>query len=225
MSRVHDMGGRYGDGAVLPEAEDAPVFETDWHARALAVTLACGSLGQWNIDVSRHARERLAPKDYSRFSYYEKWIAALADLLVETGAVTAEELAAGQGTGAGPLAQRALMRDAVAGVLARGGPADRPSNVPQLFDEGDRVRTRRAGNLLVDGGHTRLPSYAALSEGRIVRCHGAHVLPDSNAHRMGEAPEPLYAVAFAAGDLWTNPEHPGDEVILDLWQSYLEPVL
>ncbi|MEO0916294.1 MAG: nitrile hydratase subunit beta, partial [Pseudomonadota bacterium] len=49
MSRVHDMGGRYGDGAVLPEAEDAPVFETDWHARALAVTLACGSLGQWNI--------------------------------------------------------------------------------------------------------------------------------------------------------------------------------
>ena len=37
MSRVHDMGGRFGDGAVLPEAEDER-FHADWHARALAVT-------------------------------------------------------------------------------------------------------------------------------------------------------------------------------------------
>ena len=73
MTRVHDMGGRFGDGPINPEAEDAPVFAEDWHARALAVTLASGFLGQWNIDISRHARERLSPKDYSRFSYFEKW--------------------------------------------------------------------------------------------------------------------------------------------------------
>jgi nitrile hydratase len=40
---------------------------------------------------------------------------------------------------------------------------------------------------------------------------------------LGEAPEPLYSVGFHARDLWDNAEHPEDEVVLDLWQSYLEP--
>ena len=75
MTRPHDMGGRFGDGPVVPEPE-RPVFHADWHKRALAVTLACGAFGKWNLDISRHARERLAPTDYARFSYYEKWIAA-----------------------------------------------------------------------------------------------------------------------------------------------------
>ncbi|NQY61871.1 SH3-like domain-containing protein, partial [Cognatishimia sp.] len=50
-----------------------------------------------------------------------------------------------------------------------------------------------------------------------------HILPDSSAHGLGEAPEPLYAVAVKATELWEHPESPNDEVILDLWQSYLEP--
>ena len=91
MTRPHDMGGRFGDGPVLPEPETL-IFAEDWHARALAITLAAGALGQWNIDTSRHARESLRPKDYARFSYYEKWMAALADLLVKKGVVTCEEL-------------------------------------------------------------------------------------------------------------------------------------
>ena len=233
MTRVHDMGGRFGDGRVRPEGEGEPVFHHDWHARALALTLASAGLGQWNIDVSRHARERLAPADYARFSYYEKWIAALADLLVETGVLGADDLAAGGDGAQGPrgasgaehpLAARRLTAEAVPGVLARGGPADRESPVAPLFAPGQSVRTRRpAANRLVAGGHTRLPAYAAGIEGRILRCHGAHVLPDSNAHALGEAPEPLYCVAFAAGDLWAQAESPRDEVMLDLWQSYLEP--
>ena len=62
MTRVHDIGGRFGDGPINPEAEDAPVFAEDWHARALAVTLASGFLGQWNIDVSRHAQGTVVAK-------------------------------------------------------------------------------------------------------------------------------------------------------------------
>jgi nitrile hydratase len=89
MSRVHDMGGRFGDGAVTPEDEDVK-FHADWHPRALAVTLASGSLGQWTLDESRHARETVAPKEYARFSYYEKWMAGLANLLVRKGVVTPE---------------------------------------------------------------------------------------------------------------------------------------
>lgn len=222
MTRPHDMGGRFGDGPVVPEPA-GEVFHADWHARALAVTLACGAFGKWNIDISRHAREKLAPQDYARFHYYEKWISALADLLVEKGLVNADELA-----GAAPtlseLADKALKAEAVAAVLAAGGPADRPSGIAQTFEPGDTVQTLRpAANRRVNGGHTRLPTYAAGAKGRVLRCHGTHVLPDTNAHGLGECPEPLYAVAFPASELWAAPEHPGDEVVLDLWQSYLAP--
>lgn len=223
MSRVHDMGGRFGDGPVVPEAEDV-VFHADWHPRALALTLAAGSLGKWNIDVSRHARECLAPKDYMAFSYYEKWMSGLAALLVETGVLSRDELAGKSAGQISNLATKKLTADQVAQVLARGGPADRESSVAPLFDVGDAVVTRRiAENILVGGGHTRLPSYAAGARGHILRYHGTHVLPDSSAHGLGEAPEPLYAVVFPAAQLWQHPEHPGDDVVLDLWQSYLEP--
>ena len=223
LTRVHDMGGRFGDGPVRPEAQGIPQLSEDWQARALALTLASGALGRWNIDMSRRAREQLAPPDYARFSYFEKWTAALADLLVETGALSREELAAGDTT-ARPMADKTLRAEQVAGVLARGGPADRDTGPAPRFAPGDVVRTLRpAGNRLVEGGHTRLPAYAAGAQGRVLRRHGSHVLPDANAHGLGEAPEPLYALAFPASELWTAPEHPRDEVILDLWQSYLEP--
>ena len=187
MSRVHDMGGRFGDGPVVPEPQDALVFDESWHGRALAVTLACGALGRWNLDISRHAQE-LAGGVVSRSN----------------------------------LAERVLRTDAVAGVLAKGGPADRPGPAP-AFAVGQRVRTRHpARNVFVPGGHTRLPGYAAGVEGTVLRCHGAHVLPDSHAHDLGEQPEPLYTVVFDAGALWGAPERAGDEVTCDLWQSYLE---
>ncbi len=224
MTRVHDMGGRFGDGEIRPEAEGAPVFAEDWHGRALAVTLAAGFLGQWNIDISRHARERLSPKDYTRFSYYEKWLSGLADLLVEQGVLSLDDLRGAGDDAPHPLTDKTLKAEAVAAALAKGGPADRPSNVAARFTIGQQVVTARpAANRLVDGGHTRLPVYAAGARGHILRLHGTHVLPDANAHRLGEAPEPLYAVVFPASELWAAPEHPDDEVVLDLWQSYLEP--
>ncbi|WP_299623938.1 nitrile hydratase subunit beta [uncultured Tateyamaria sp.] len=223
MTRLHDMGGRFGDGPVVPEAEHVK-FHADWHPRALALTLASGSLGLWNIDVSRHARECLSPADYGRFSYYEKWISALADLLVEKGALSREELAKGKALGASDLTHKKLKAESVADVLAKGGPADRPSNVAPLFKPGDTVAARAfPENMIVTGGHTRLPSYAAGATGQILRLHGSHVLPDSSAHGLGEAPEPLYAVAFKAAALWAHAEHPDDEVIVDMWQSYLAP--
>jgi nitrile hydratase len=222
MSRVHDMGGRYGDGAIDPNESDE-VFPYVWHGRALALTLAAGGLGQWNLDISRHARECLSPKDYTRFGYYEKWIAGLTDLLVNTGVITQEELRTQTPTPNSPLQKRKMQAEYVAKILASGGPSDRVSDTAALFHVGDSVTTRAAGNTLVDGGHTRLPSYARGKTGWIIACHGSHVFPDSNAHRLGEAPEPLYSVGFHAREMWDNPEHPEDEIVLDLWQSYLDP--
>lgn len=222
MTRVHDMGGRWGDGAVVPEPQGTVPVGADWQRKALALTLAAGGLGQWSIDTSRHARESLAPKDYMRFSYYEKWIAALADLLVARGLVSEAELSSGKAAPAPPH-PRLFRAAAVGPALARGTPYARPGAAP-AFAAGDRVRTRLPSrNSHVPGGHTRLPAYAAGHVGQIELVQGPHVFPDTNAHGLGERPEPLYTVAFSAEDLWGEAETQDDEVTLDLWESYLEP--
>ena len=119
MSRVHDMGGRFGDGAIDPTEPDE-VFPQDWHGRALALTLAAGGLGQWNLDISRHARECLSPQDYARFGYYEKWIAGLTDLLVDNGVVTQEELSTLIPAPNSRLQDRKMLAEYVAKTLASG---------------------------------------------------------------------------------------------------------
>jgi len=224
MSRLHDMGGRLGDGPVQPDPERAPVFDKPWHARALALTLAAGGLGQWPLDRMRHQRECLSPQDYMRFSYYEKWLSGLADILVGTGVVSVEELKAGCALSSSPaLKPRKLKPDQLQKVLSSGGPSLRETDAPSRFAAGDRVNVRqRAENALVPQGHSRLPAYIQGAEGRVLCDHGAHVLPDSNAHGLGEAPEPLYSVVFRHGDVWAASAHPHDELVLDMWQSYLE---
>lgn len=224
MSRLHDMGARFGDGPVRPDFGHEPVFKEEWHGRALAVTLAAGALGQWNLDVSRHARECLSPIEYGSFSYYEKWISALADLLEAQGVVSRQDMCEATDS-PHPLAYRALRAENVAAVLAAGGPTERQVATIPKYHVGAAVRTRRAENSFVSGGHTRLPRYAERTQGTIIAHRGAHVLPDSNAHGLGEAPEHLYSVAFRASDLFEHPEHPEDEVILDLWESYLMEAL
>ena len=65
MSGGHDLGGQQGLGPIKPEPEaQEPVFHEEWERRVFALTMAAGMLGRWNIDQSRHARERQHPADY-----------------------------------------------------------------------------------------------------------------------------------------------------------------
>ena len=86
MNGAQDLGGMMGFGPVSPEP-DEPAFHAEWEKRALAVTLACGGLGEWNIDMSRHARETLPPPEYLTSSYYEIWTKGLLKLLAARGLV------------------------------------------------------------------------------------------------------------------------------------------
>ena len=95
MSRLHDMGGRFGDGPIPVPRNNKnevinfePTFKHNWQAKAWAITLAAGALGEWNLDISRHYRECLPPKDYINFSYYEKWLAALTNLLIDKNLIS-----------------------------------------------------------------------------------------------------------------------------------------
>lgn len=216
MNGAQDLGGMMGFGPVRPEPE-AVRFHAGWEKRALAVTLAAGALGQWNIDASRHARESLPPGEYLTSGYYEIWIKGLEKLLLERGLVTAEELRDGRMREAGP-ALPPLRAEAVGPVLARGSPYDRPATAPPRFTAGDAVRTRNVN----PAGHTRLPRYARGRSGVIERVHGVFVFPDSHAHGQGEAPQWLYTVRFTAAELWGEDADPMLTVSVDAWESYLE---
>ena len=223
MPGVHDMGGRPCSHTIDADCSEQVIFEEPWHARALAVTLLAGFHGKWNIDASRHSRETLPEAEYRSFSYYEVWLAALTNLLVRHGLVEADELANPEQSPEAPLSARAVPADEVEFILERGSPTSRELANKARYKAGDQVRTiQPAGNKLAAGGHSRLPAYAEGKPGTVCRSYGPHVLPDSNAHFMGEAPEHLYSVSFRAADLWPEADEGGsDEVALDLWESYL----
>lgn len=211
-----DLGGRDGFGPVTPEPE-GELWHEAWEPRALALTLAMGATGSWNIDQSRSARETLP--DYPQLSYYRIWLAALQRLMVERGMVTDEEIAEARvHVEPKPLA-RVLTAGNVPAVLAKGSATERPATTPARFAIGDRVRTRSG---CVDH-HTRLPGYARGRVGTVERVHGTHVFADANAQGLGERPQWLYTVAFTGRELWGDDAQAGLRVSIDAWDDYLEP--
>jgi nitrile hydratase len=221
MNGVHDMGGMQGFGPVIPET-DEPLFHADWERRALALTLAMGATGQWNIDLSRSARESLPPATYLGSSYYAIWLRAMEQLMRERGLADADELQDGQmRTPAKPVA-RVLQAGDVDASLARGTPTSRPSAAPARFAVGQRVRARN----MHPQGHTRLPRYVRGHTGTISLVHGAHVFADAHVSRLvppfEEQAQCLYTVVFAAQDLWGPEADATVQVSVDAWESYLE---
>lgn len=219
MNGAQDLGGMMGFGPVVPEANEPP-FHGDWEKRALAITLACGALGQWTLDESRHARETIPPALYLSKTYFDIWITALEKLLVHHGFVTGEELRKGEAlTAAPPSRNPPLTVDRVAATLAKGAPTERMITEPPRFQIGDKVTTK----IMHPTHHTRLPRYARGKSGIIRSWHGAHVFPDTHAHGQGEHPCHCYGIEFSARELWGPDGDPTASVMIDCWELYLEP--
>jgi nitrile hydratase beta subunit len=212
-----DLGGQDGYGAVHPEPE-GELFHAAWEPRVLALALAMGATGLWNIDASRAARETLA--DYRKLSYYQIWLAGLEQLLLQSGAVRADEIAQGRSLQAALPTPSALRADQVAAVLARGAPTARPPHGAARYAPGQWVRTAAAA----PQHHTRLPGYARGKRGMIERVHGAHIFADAHARGLGEQPQWLYTVVFDEAELWgANAPRQQSTVSVDAWEPYLEP--
>jgi hypothetical protein len=78
--RRHERRARHGRPAGLrPGAAraDEPLFHAAWERRALALTLAMGATGQWNIDLSARRANRCRRRSTWASSYYEIWIRGL----------------------------------------------------------------------------------------------------------------------------------------------------
>jgi nitrile hydratase subunit beta len=216
MNGAQDLGGMQSFGPIRPEA-DALIFHADWERHALAITLAMGAAGKWNIDMSRAARESLPPAQYLASSYFEIWFEGLKKLLLDTGLVTAEEIASGVSSSAGMPVPRVLMASEVAAALRRGSPVDRPALTEARFKVDDEVLTRQ----LNPSTHTRLPRYCRGRRGRVIAVHGPHVFPDTNAIGLGEQPQWLYTVRFDASELWGK-DTTAASVCVDCWEPYLD---
>jgi nitrile hydratase subunit beta len=220
MNGGHDIGGMHGFGPIHPELEaEEEVFHAEWERRVFGLRLAVGALGKFNIDMARYARERQHPADYLRHAYYENWLAGLEKLLVETGLVTAEELATGKAVGVADedIRKRVRKAEQVPVALAKGSPANMPLDVPPRFKSGDRVRAVNRHPT----GHTREPRYVRGCVGVIHTHHGAHVFPERSAEGVREG-QHLYCVRFETSALWGESDSTKSAVYVDLWEAYLE---
>ena len=221
MNGAHDMGGMHGFGPVVRE-ENEPLFHAAWEARVLAIRdVVRKQQGYYTIDASRYGIERMAPAEYLRASYYERWLATVEDNLAQLGLLTGEELAA----------RIAFLRDHPGVQPPRVGRATPPPPAPEARPEppplpvaaryvvGDAVVTRNIHPV----GHTRLPRYARGKRGVIQVVHGLYPFPDTNAHGLGENPQVVYTVRFEGRELWGDSAEPRHVLYLDLWDSYLVP--
>jgi nitrile hydratase len=218
MNGVHDMGGMQDMGPVQAEKNE-PVFHEPWQGRAYAVTRAMGAWRKWNLDASRFQREQIAPVDYFRLSYYERWVVALVELMLKNGMVTPAELESGKPDPGSAKQTPPLTAEKVPILTSKGVPARRDVAATARFHAGERVRARNMNPV----GHTRLVRYARGKNGTIHMDHGVFLFPDTNALFLGEKPQHVYSVRFAARELWGEQAAPQDSVYIDMWDDYLEP--
>lgn len=222
-------------GAALPRDAKVPVFEEAWQGHAVAMVTALYQDGhydwsQWDdylgpqiaspayfggAEEVPEAEETPAPAgaNYNRFladceqdgaNYYHYWLAAMEQLLDDIGLVGTAEL------------------DARAAEIARA------ESTPPRFRAGDRVRIVERENEC----HSHIPSYLREVAGRIESDRGLHVLPEALPGRgghhhghdhdhEGEALlQHVYAVSFAAQDIWPDARH---TLNFSLWDNQLRP--
>jgi nitrile hydratase beta subunit len=219
--RPHDLGGLRGFGPV-PIEHDEPVFHEDWEATVIAGILATIAAGLYNVDQFREGIDDLEPLSYLTLGYYRRWLHTLEVNCVRSGVFTAEQLegrmqaiAAGEATPAG---SNAAVAEELRNLIYFSAPAPQLSDAEPRFAVGDAVR----GRVLDGARHSRIPAYAQGKRGTVLLLCPPFPDPDTNRLGQGERHEHVYSVSFAGSELWPD----GDvrsAVVVDLWESYLEP--
>jgi nitrile hydratase beta subunit len=219
----HDLGGALGFGAIDPRP-DVALYPEGWEGRCIAAIIATMAAGAYNVDEWRARMEELPAAAQFAMGYYRRWFYTLERNLVlhdVLGEAEIDARAAALAAGATPPPQR---RDpellaTIESLLREGAPLVRALDAEPRFAVGARVRTRR---ILVERRgeqHTRMPGYVQERPGVVERRYPAMTLPDASVRGEDRA-EFLYAVSFAASDLW--PDGAADvRVSADLFESYL----
>ena len=88
MRSHHDMGGLPAGKVDRTEHDYA-----DWERRVDAMAVVLGQKRRLTVDERRRALETLTPQAYDALSYYERWVLALGQTLIQRGVITSAELA------------------------------------------------------------------------------------------------------------------------------------
>ncbi|MGW1984888.1 nitrile hydratase subunit beta [Streptomyces collinus] len=218
MEGVADMGGAPGWGSLQPPRQDEPVFPEPWEGRAFALAILANRASGGNLDSFRHALERLDRAHYIDDGYYGRWLNAgelrlLDSAILAPGAVDARARnLRGEDVEEPPVPvpDKPDYAPTAEGTLRCLGTAP-------AFAVGQRVRARD----MSPAGHTRLPRYVRGHAGVVDIVQPAGVLPDTNAHFLGENPQYVYSVRFDSHDLWGTDAEPF-ELTVEMFESYLE---
>ena len=211
------MGGMHGFGPVVtPGSEQA--YHEPWEGRIFAISTVVG-VDRLGKGSGRPIREEMAPDEYLRASYYERWIYSVERRLERAGTIEpgeverwVERLEAGERVprSAEPAGQAERTLEAVAETETLRPPGD------ARYAVGDRVRVRR----MRPAGHTRSPRYVRGATGVVEAIRGNDPLPDIGPYK-GPL-QPVYAVAFDSEALFGPSEEGRWTVLLDLFEDYLE---
>jgi len=90
--KPHDIGGLPA-GDIVTDEKDHALWEK--RVDAIVMLLQKPERKLLRVDELRRSIESLGPKAYRDLGYYERWIFAVANVLLERGVITSEEL--GQG--------------------------------------------------------------------------------------------------------------------------------
>jgi hypothetical protein len=85
----HDMGGLPA-GTVVPTEHDYALWEK--RVDALMMLLAHKDRRLLTVDELRRNIESLGPDAYDAMTYYERWIHAITQTLIQRGVITVDEL-------------------------------------------------------------------------------------------------------------------------------------
>ena len=213
MDTVHDIGGRQGFGPIPNVTEDdARLFAEQWKARTWAIAmmsmnkLSTDRTG-WTLDWYRHVLERLPPAAYLSLDYFEKWMLALMVTSVDEGVAGVREFIDGKASSGSFEYERPKP------------PAESPPASAARFKPGDRIVARRDISTM----HTRLTGYVRGRPGVVDSVIGPQHFPDEKAVGTKRR-EQTYVVRFQMSDLWPESANSNDCLLIDMWDSYLEPV-
>lgn len=84
----HDLGGLPAGKVDRSEHDYA-----DWERRVDAMAVLLSGKRRLTVDERRRAIETLTPQAYDALSYYERWVIALGQTLIQRGVITSAELA------------------------------------------------------------------------------------------------------------------------------------
>jgi nitrile hydratase len=211
------MGGMHGFGAVVTPGSGL-VAHHSWELRVFALSTLVGIHGI-GAGSGRAIREEMAPADYLAAGYYDRWLWSTERRLLRRGTIEADDVDRWvERIHAGETPPRRLDAEAAARVVAatEGAAPLRPAGITR-FAVGERVRVRR----MRPAGHTRCPRYVRGAEGVVEAIRGMDAFPDIGPYEGPD--EAVYAVAFASDDLFGTSDEGAWTIVLDLFQSYLEP--